>query len=393
MATAVDHPGRRKVFGKPWVVPAVAATAVVATAVAVPLIADADSDLPERSAAELFAGLARAPEVPFAGTLVYSADLGLPDLSAFTDDDSTTPWSLLSGATTARIWYSDLDTFRIALHGELSETDLIRDGDSFWYWDSDENTVTHLDAPASQEDPAGGLFGADMGRALGSSDVVAQLAMHWLAPTTEISVDGTATVAGRPAYELVIAPRDEQSLIGSIRVAIDGEHGVPLRIQVHSTDGGDPAIEVGFTSVSFKEPDPSVYEFTPPPGASTEELDLDSWLSAHEEHDPFGGAPLGTDEMAVDVVGESWTSVLIVDGVDPARLAAQLEKLSTESDKDVGDVAGAVGALLSQMRPVGGPYGSGLALESRLLSILLLDDGRLFAGAVSLEALEEAAAD
>jgi outer membrane lipoprotein-sorting protein len=371
------------------VVPAVVTAAVVATAVAVPLIADADSELPERSAAEVLSGLVGAPEVPFAGTVVYSADLGLPDLPALTGGDSS-PWTLLSGATTARIWYTDPDTFRVALHGELSEVDLIRDGDSFWYWDSEENTVTHMETP---DGPTGALFDADLSQALIGSEVVAELALQWLAPSTEITVDGTATVAGRSAYELVIQPRDERSLIGSIRVAIDGEHGVPLRIRVYGSDGGDPAIEVGFTSVSFNEPDPSVYEFTPPPGATSEELDLGSWLDpGHGDDKSSAGSHLTDHDTNVDVTGEDWTSILVVDDIDIEGLPERIAQLSTEMDKDVGDISRVVDALLGQMRPVSGPYGSGMAFESRLISLLLVEDGQLLVGAVSLDTLEEAAA-
>ena len=44
------------------------------------------------------------------------------------------------------------------------------------------------------------------------------------------------------------------------------------------------------------------------------------------------------------------------------------------------------------MTPVSGSYGTGQVLRTALLSVLLLDDGRMFVGAVAPTVLEQAAA-
>ena len=49
--------------------------------------------------------------------------------------------------------------------------------------------------------------------------------------------------------------------------------------------------------------------------------------------------------------------------------------------------------LLGLLEPVSGPYGSGRAFESDLGSVLLLDDGRVLAGFVSVERLEQVASE
>jgi hypothetical protein len=43
--------------------------------------------------------------------------------------------------------------------------------------------------------------------------------------------------------------------------------------------------------------------------------------------------------------------------------------------------------------PVTGPYGTGRAFETDLGSVLLLDDGRVLAGFVTVERLEQVAAE
>ena len=44
------------------------------------------------------------------------------------------------------------------------------------------------------------------------------------------------------------------------------------------------------------------------------------------------------------------------------------------------------------MTPVSGAFGTGQVLRTKLVSVLLLDDGRLFVGAVTPAVLEQAAA-
>jgi hypothetical protein len=51
------------------------------------------------------------------------------------------------------------------------------------------------------------------------------------------------------------------------------------------------------------------------------------------------------------------------------------------------------GQLLGLLPTVSGDWGSGRLLKTRLVSVLLTDDGRLLAGAVNPQRLYEAAAD
>ena len=51
-----------------------------------------------------------------------------------------------------------------------------------------------------------------------------------------------------------------------------------------------------------------------------------------------------------------------------------------------------LGALTKAMTPVSGACGTGQLLKTKLVSVLLLDDGRLLVGAVTPALLEQAAA-
>jgi hypothetical protein len=105
---------------------------------------------------------------------------------------------LLTGSHTARVWYSGDDKFRIALVGNLAETDLIRNGEDAWLWTSGANTAQHLRIPANADARA-----TRVEESIAPQAAAAQ-ALAAIDPTTEVSVDGTARVAGRAAYELVL---------------------------------------------------------------------------------------------------------------------------------------------------------------------------------------------
>ncbi len=350
-----------------WAIPAVA-VAVVAAAIGAGAIAGASSpDLPEKTAAELLVAVTDS-EQPFSGTVVQTSRLGLPELPRAATM-AAGPVALLTGSHTARIWYSSPDQARVALLDQLDESNVIRNGEDLWVWSSRTNTAQHAvlpphddvgpvppDLPVSPADAAAALLAA-------------------INPSTEVAVDGTAEVAGRAAYELVVSPRDDRSLIDDVRLAVDGATSMPLRIQVNSAGADEPAFEVGFTSVTFEEPSDDVYRFNPPPGATVEEVDLAD-LRAHQR----SGPPADFDGQRVPqrptVVGEDWTTVLVVPDVT-----------LPEPDED-----GVLDALLGGTSEVSGPYGSGRLLETELLSVLLLDDGRLLVGAVEPDVLFDAAA-
>src|SRR5690606_5056075 len=129
-------------FRKPaarWVVPGVVTAVVVGTAIAVPVIANTDGELPERTPAEVLADLSNAGDTPFAGTVVQTADLGLPLPEGLLDGGGRAESgsgaaiaNLLTGSNTARVWYAGPDQVRVALQDETEQSDLIVNGEDIW---------------------------------------------------------------------------------------------------------------------------------------------------------------------------------------------------------------------------------------------------------------------
>ena len=91
--------------------------------------------------------------------------------------------------------------------------------------------------------------------------------------TTSVTVDGTAQVAGRDAYRLVIKPKQSGSTVGQITVAVDAKTGTPLKFTLTPAGGGSAVVDAGFTKVDFGKPAASTFDFTPPKGAKVTEAD------------------------------------------------------------------------------------------------------------------------
>lgn len=383
-----------------WLVPAATALAVIGGSVAFRAVAaSAEPSLPPRTAAQLLVDLQSAQLDGLSGTVAQRADLGLPALPTTGGQGSSELSSLISGSHTLRVWYSGPDKARVALLGTLGQSDVIRSGKDVWTWNSRSNTATHRtltdtdDGPGHRGDrPAA----PGVPTALPSTpQEAADLALKAIDPSTVVTTAGSARVAGRPAYELVLAPRDTASLVGQVRLAIDATEHVPVRVEVYARNASQPAVEVAFTQVSFARPDDGQFRFAPPPGVTvTEEGATPGGQPADAPKPADGTRPADGPGPGTAVIGTGWTSVLVSRAPVAAAPAAAG---GPARDRDRGqprpDDAGQLAAVLQGLPKVSGSWGSGRLLSGKLFSVLLTDDGRVLAGAVSADRLYQAAAD
>jgi hypothetical protein len=233
--------------------------------------ADPTPDLPSVGGDELLASSVGALARPFtiAGDVETHVDLGIPQIPAGVSGGSggglMGAVNLVAGDQAYRLWRSPAGA-RVAHLLPFAEQDVFVDPHDAWFWDSSDMSAIHLagvpgttlwDASA----PAAAVRDADLLR-------IAQRALDAVAPYADVTVDGTARVAGRPAYQLVLTPTSTLTLIGRVAVAIDAETRLPLRLQVFPRGSDGAAIETGFTAVSFDPIDRSMFAFTPPPGTT-----------------------------------------------------------------------------------------------------------------------------
>jgi outer membrane lipoprotein-sorting protein len=370
--------------GLRWAVPAGTAALIVIGAAAAPLAATADSGLPPRSAAELLVALQESTPVPVSGTVVTRADLGLPELPMGMAPDAG-PMALASGEGTVRVWSDGPTRQRLALIDEAAETTVVRNGDEVWVWSSAEATATRYVLPETS-DRSGGPGALPPGVTVPSTPQdAAEMALAALDPTTEVTTSGLATVAGREAYELVLAPKDPATLVRDVRLFLDARTSTPLRVQVNSTRITDPAFQVGFTSVDFGTPDADLFSFTPPPGATLTEAEV-ARGHAHEDAARAKG-------QQPTIVGSGWSTVVV--GELPADGLADLAESGSRAQDQWrdDDPAATALALLEALPATSGQWGTGRVLAGTLFSVILTDDGRFAVGAVDPEALGAALAD
>ena len=371
-----------------WLVPAAAAVVVIGGgAAAGTIVASADPSLPERSAAQLLVDVQNAKVDGLSGTVVQTADLGLPALPGVTSGAGTGDiMKLVAGSNTARVWYAGEDKARVALMGTLGETDVIRNGDDVWLWRSTDSSATHFKLPADAADRKHKKPTALPSGVPSTPQEAADAALAAIDPTTAVTTTGAAKVAGRDAYELVLTPRDTASLVGQVRLAIDAEKYIPLGVDVYAKGANDPAVRVAFQQVSFEVPDAEQFNFNPPPGTKvTEPSEADIAKERNKAITPEAEKAQREAAAGTKVVGKGWTSVLV------AKMPAGDDAGKTGKAGEAGEAAGQLDAVIQTLPKTSGTWGSGRLLTSALFSALITDDGRVLVGAVSPEKLYEAA--
>jgi hypothetical protein len=386
-----------------WVVPAALVAAVVVTAVTLTTAAAAASpSLPPQTPAQLLTALATdaGSPPPMSGQVVVSADLGIPQLPGRESPSSIL--SLLAGSHSINLSYADRTHYRLALPVPLGETDVIRNGGTAWIWQSSSDSVTQLTLPASD----GSLYGMAGQAAAGSPSpgpVTPQQAVQQLltaiGPSTSLTTSDTTTVAGEDAYQLVVAPRQSGSLIGSVVIAVDAQHpGVVLSVQVFAPGASSPAWSEAFSSITFATPDASTFLFTPPQGATVHTVTPPALPGQQASPQPQPAL------SGVKVIGKDWLSVLelpasavtgLASGGNAAGAIGQAAQ-SAAAGPGSGPGGGISGAdiwsaLLNSATTVQGSFGSGQLIRTSLLSILITN-GHVFVGAVDPSVLYSAAA-
>ena len=383
-----------------WV-PAVAAPAVIAAGVLVGSIpARAGDALADKTPADVLALLSGHKTHTFSGTVEQASELGLPELPATgqgsgpaSDDPAASAIEMLTGEHTARIFMDGKSKVRIQVVDRFAERDVIRRDNDVWFYSSKDNSTAHLTLPAHARDlPLSGpaVPGASPESTSPDSNVVPptpqDLAAKFLAAadsSTAVSVGPDVQVAGRAAYNLVLEPRTGSTLVGMISIAVDGETGMPLSVEVTARGAGEPAFRTGFTSLSLDAPDAALFNFVPPPGSTVEELQFQhpTHQAAGPGYPGYPGAHTDPDQLAAGIrdkassylTGTGWETVVEL----PAETGAGA-KLST---------ALAQNPLLGQAAVV---VPGGRLLSSALFNVLLTDDGRVYAGMVPADRLQAA---
>lgn len=407
LGEAVAAPGARSGRRSRILVPAAIAAVAAAGLVAVPVFA-ASSDLPSITAQQLLAKTLSSHVQTFSGTVQTSVDLGIPSAllneipSAVASAGSAAGASAGSaagksqGAQAEQQIASLLDgshTLSVAADGPtrqlVSSIDsgsvftLVHNGSSAWAYDGQSNTATHLTGI--------GAAGSTASKLPADPQQVAAQILKAVGSSTTVSVSGDSKVAGQSVYQLSVKPKGSGSTIGEVRISVDAANGMPLQVVVLPSDGSDAILNVGFTKVSFATPAASTFSFTPPSGAKVTQEAAPSSSTEGSYTKSTGGAPgqaVGTDPKGtgkpalpktlvnnrdVTVIGSGWDTIYV---------------LKSAAGQSKSDISGELSAVKAFGKSVPG----GTLVSTKLINVLVSNNGTVYAGAVTPALLEQAAA-
>lgn len=277
---------------------------------------------------------------------------------------------LLTGSHTLRVAADGPDRQRISIVDNTAEYSVIHNGGQMWAYDSATNSVFHT------TEPKGARHGKEAHQREAHNlpatpqDAVRQ-ALKAVDPTTSVTVDGTAEVAGRDAYQLLIKPKQSDTTVGAIRVAVDARNGTPLRFTLTPKGSDKAVVDIGWTKVDFGKPAAGTFDFTVPKGAKvTEGKPADRNRRDQRDQGPFSG---------LTTLGKGWDTVVQLKAAKGAPSGL---------GKGNGNAAGLLGSLGHR---VTGRFGSGTVVGTRLVNVLITDNGAVYAGAVTQDGLVKAA--
>jgi outer membrane lipoprotein-sorting protein len=333
---------------------------------------EAPPALPAIGADELVESVLTAEVPALSGSVAMQNDLGLPipGLPASAGDGEI------------RVFTDGEGKHRVQMAQHDSETTVIDDGTTVWVWNSTERSVTKVPHDAKGEHADKPLESRLADPATAARDVVNAMRAY-----SSVEVDGTARVAERPVYQLVLSPKpDERTVLREIRVSVDSETRVPLQLEVLTNGQADPALKVGFTEFADGAQDAALFRFTPPAGAEVVEQKPDQ--EAHAQHHGKGPEDM-LAELDFATYGEGWDTVLT--GTLPE---GALTMSADHGGEDNGLGAGGqnpLDLLGSLGKQVSGDFGTGYVIETKVGTALITEDGKVAVGAVPEQVVIEAA--
>ncbi|MCX4828696.1 DUF2092 domain-containing protein [Streptomyces sp. NBC_01016] len=389
-----------------YAVPVAVVGLAAATIGLVPALASSgDPDLPDITARQLIEKIAKSDTEQLSGTVKIQTDLGLPSLGGAAGGglmgggergggkSSADPQSklteLATGSHTLRVAADGADRQKLSILDDASEYSVIHNGDDVWAYDSKSDEAYH----AKQEQGAHSDGSGDHAKKApkGVPATPKELTDEILkagGDTTSFTVDGTSQVAGRDAYRLQIKPKQSGSTVGAVTVSVDAKTGTPLKFSLTPAGGGAAVVDAGFTKVDFAKPAASTFDFKPSKGTKVTEADE----LAKTQRSERGAMPkdLKADELKagglddVNVIGKGWTSI--------AELKLPKEASGLAAGKGSAEVPPDAQKFLNSLGDqVKGEFGSGTVYSTRLVNVLVTEDGKAYAGAVTKDALVKAA--
>jgi hypothetical protein len=174
----------------------------------------------------------------------------------------------LAGAT-GTVWAAD-GKVRLSVHSAMGSTQLAYDGTSLTFFNPKNDAAYRLALPSHEQRTT-----SSAGHAPPS---VADISKLLTGAGNDAVLSGAipGNIAGLPAYTVQVRSRHSSGLVGSLALAWDATHGVPLRFAITPRGSDTPALELVVTHIRFGKLPAGATSLTLPPGTHTEALHLPS---------------------------------------------------------------------------------------------------------------------
>ena len=247
--------------------------------------ADQSDPLPAVTAPELMAKMGQAGDVTAVSGEIAWQNLLFGDLSQVGSMAHLPAQSPLTSGGSGRIWVAEAGA-RVESQGGGGDQLVVVDKASrtAWVYDYAANTAKKVvmtgSAPAETPSPA-------QSAAMLTPEAIS-LYLQRLSAFATVEVAGQTKVAGRDTYQLRFTPTAEDTALGYVQAAVDGQTMLPLQLEVYAKGGTAPVLKFGFTSVSYDAIDDATFAFSPPEGATvtSKTIDGDQMRAKMENAEP-----------------------------------------------------------------------------------------------------------
>ena len=151
---------------------------------------------------------------------------------------------LITGAT-GRIWAGD-GKVRLELQSSAGDTEIGFDGSQATLYDVSSGTAYVMPVRSHHHGGSSAMHHPAVPSIAQIQHALVKAAQH-----ADLSGAIPGDIAGRPAYTVRVSPRHSGGLLGSVQLAWDAAHGVPLRIAVYSRTDSSPVLSLTVTDISY----------------------------------------------------------------------------------------------------------------------------------------------
>lgn len=220
-----------------FVLGAVALAAVAAAAIAL-AASGSSSPPPPKPLAQALEDAATAPKLGGVTARVSFTDT-LFATGALTGRVGS---ALMSGAT-GRLWVTNDGRGRLELQSDAGDTQVLWNQQNVTVYDASSNTAFKLALPANTSSASDS----------GTPPTLSQISnlLTKLATYANVSDAKPSVVAGQPAYTVSVSPKTRAGLVGSLELAWDASHGIPLRIALYARGSSSPVLALEVKDISY----------------------------------------------------------------------------------------------------------------------------------------------